>query len=279
MIDLTGLRYSLITVWILDAKPPFFIGSQIRGALGYALKRAVCINPKYSCDGCFGTDECLYYEFYETKNSYHNYRFDFKLGLDSYEFGIYLFESACDSIAYVVSAVYIMLSKFGLGRRRFESFDICVNGVSVFDGKSITLPNQCIKIAKFDTFSSCVNIKLITPLRIKKFNRFIRDDGLELRDILASIYARIRQIQESNIKYNPKTKAQISNKNLQYCELTRHSNRQKTFMNLGGLMGELKVENLDWQSYKVLKLGEILGVGKQCTFGLGKIEVEDIDGI
>ncbi|NOX15681.1 MAG: CRISPR system precrRNA processing endoribonuclease RAMP protein Cas6, partial [Epsilonproteobacteria bacterium] len=59
-------------------------------------------------------------------------------------------------------------------------------------------------------------------------------------------------------------------------ELTRLSNRQKTKMQIGGIMGEIKYKNLDKKSYELLKLGEIIGIGKQCVFGLGKIKVEDM---
>lgn len=135
MINSAGLRYSVILVSIPNSKAPFFIGSQIRGALGYALKRVTCINPKFTCDGCFGSKECLYYEFYELKNSYRNYRLDFRLGQIGYEFGLYLFEDACNSVAYMVSALYIMLSQYGLGGCKFNDFNIFVNGHNVLDYK------------------------------------------------------------------------------------------------------------------------------------------------
>lgn len=48
-------------------------------------------------------------------------------------------------------------------------------------------------------------------------------------------------------------------------------------MNLGGIMGHIKIKNLNKESYEVLKLGELLGVGKQTVFGLGRIEVEEIN--
>ena len=63
-------------------------------------------------------------------------------------------------------------------------------------------------------------------------------------------------------------------KNLTFKELIRYSNRQKTKMNLGGIIGEIVYRNVDENSYKLLKLGEIIGVGKQVTFGLGDIKVE-----
>jgi CRISPR/Cas system endoribonuclease Cas6 (RAMP superfamily) len=44
-------------------------------------------------------------------------------------------------------------------------------------------------------------------------------------------------------------------------------------MNLGGIMGEIEIKNIDEKSYHVLKLGELLACGKSTVFGLGKIEI------
>ena len=67
---------------------------------------------------------------------------------------------------------------------------------------------------------------------------------------------------------------EITKKDLQYKELTRQSNRQKTTMNMGGLMGEIEIQGLSKECYQVLKVGELIGVGKQTVFGLSKIEVK-----
>jgi len=42
---------------------------------------------------------------------------------------------------------------------------------------------------------------------------------------------------------------------------------------MDGIMGSIQITNLDPQSYNLLKLGEILGVGKQTVMGLGSIRV------
>ena len=77
-------------------------------------------------------------------------------------------------------------------------------------------------------------------------------------------------------KFPYEIKGEIINKNLQFKELTRLSNRQKTTMNMGGLIGEIEFKNLNKECFEVLKLGELLGVGKQTVFGLGKIEMEEL---
>ena len=47
-------------------------------------------------------------------------------------------------------------------------------------------------------------------------------------------------------------------------------------MKFGGVLGKIEYVDLDVMSFKLLKLGEIIGVGKQTVFGLGKIEVKEL---
>ena len=47
-------------------------------------------------------------------------------------------------------------------------------------------------------------------------------------------------------------------------------------MQFGGLMGEMWISKLDEESFKLLKLGELIGVRKQTVFGLGKISIGGI---
>ena len=49
-------------------------------------------------------------------------------------------------------------------------------------------------------------------------------------------------------------------------------------MQIGGLMGNMEIRGLSKECYEVLKLGEIIGVGKQCVFGLGKIQIKEFNG-
>ena len=70
-------------------------------------------------------------------------------------------------------------------------------------------------------------------------------------------------------------KGEITNKELKYVELTRRSNRQNTTMNFGGLVGSLEMRGISKKCMDLL--GEIIGVGKQTVFGLGKIKTEDIN--
>jgi len=274
------MHYHHITVTInTHHKPSYFTGSMIRGAMGYALKKVTCINPSYQCEGCFTANNCLYYQFYEEKNSYHSYRYEIALGSGKFDFGLYLFADASTNLPYVLSALHKTLTENGLTKQnhKFKHFTMSVNGQEVFDGKefkSLELREQRFKV---DSFCPNVKVKLLTPLRIKKQNRFLRDN-VELEDILRSIYQREQELfygrKAFTLEYKPSLSTTV--KALQYKSLTRNSNRQRQSMKMDGIVGELAVMGIDEESYRLLKLGEIIGVGKQTVMGLGRIEVEDL---
>ncbi|WP_169940364.1 CRISPR system precrRNA processing endoribonuclease RAMP protein Cas6 [Campylobacter sp. RM15925] len=276
------MKYSEVRVVFKSVqKPPFFIGSQIRGAFGYALKSVSCINPSYKCDECFAKDSCLYYDFFEQKNSYHKYRLDFKLGVDFYDFGIFLLGDISEKLPYIASAVYIMLKKNGLGKDRvkYDNFDIFVNGKACFKDDKISLPKEYTNDFISNEYFSDLKINFITPLRIKKDNKFLKNDKICLKDILNSIYQRKMKILGKGFEAFPyDIKGEVLKSSIKYIELTRHSNRQNTNMNMGGLIGHVEINGINKDCLDLLKLGEIIGVGKQTVFGLGKIEVENING-
>lgn len=274
------MTYTKLSVIIKTAqKPPYFIGSQIRGAFGYALKKVTCINPSYQCEECFAAQNCLYFQFYEEKNSYHKYRLDFELGQSFYNFSFYLFDDVTQKVPYIVSALHMMLTQNGLGKERikFSSFDMFINDISCMKDDKIVLPKEYSKRFEIEKISKNIKLKLITPLRIKKENRFLRGDEIELKSLINSIYQRQMKILGRDFKKFPyEIKGEITNKKLHFKELTRLSNRQQTTMNMGGIMGEIEFKDLNKECFEVLKLGELLGVGKQTVFGLGKITMEEI---
>jgi len=247
------MTYTKQIYTLFTPKPHDFIGSKVRGAFGYALKDEVCINPTMKCKECFATKECIFYSFYEAQNTTHNYRLDFKLSSQKYKFSLLLFNNAQKHKDSIAKAMLNSLKE----TPKIE-----------FKEKTKTLKTK--KRAKV------INLKFLTPLRMKKQNRFATKD-IELLDILLSIYKRhldLQRLPYERVKLD--TSYKIVSKNLRYQELTRRSNKQKMTMNLGGLMGEMVISSVNKEVYDLLKIGEVIGVGKSTVFGLGKIKVEDL---
>ena len=274
------MRYHHIEVKInTKHTPSYFTGSMLRGAMGYALKKVTCINPSYNCQGCFGAKECLYYSFYEQTNNFHKYRFEIELGSGKFDFGLYLFDEVCESLPYVLSALEATLSENGLTKENYRFWDMqmWLNGELIFDESSFLSLDIPPKTLEIDEFHSNIKIKLLTPLRIKKNNRFLRDN-IEVEDILRSIYQKEQEFitgkKAFRLDYEPRYTTTL--KALTYKPLLRKSNRQKKQMNMDGIVGEIAVLDIDKRSYELLKLGEIIGVGKQTVMGLGRIKIHRI---
>ncbi|MCT7606847.1 CRISPR system precrRNA processing endoribonuclease RAMP protein Cas6 [Aliarcobacter butzleri] len=248
-------------------KPPYFIGSQIRGAFGYALKNIVKQQD---------LDENIYNKFFEQKDVTHKYRFDIRLGLQSYEFSFYLFDDACDEVYNCISAFHELFTKVGLGKNNntYEEFEIYVNKKIVYKNGNLEFFDDYTKKYKESKYKKEFILRLETPLRIKKDGKYIIDDSLELESIINSIYQRNLALQNKDFEKLPfKPRFEIKSKDIYFNDIKRFSSVQNTSMQLGGVMGEMWISNLDEQSFMLLKLGELIGVGKQTVFGLGKISV------
>ncbi|MGX3012226.1 CRISPR system precrRNA processing endoribonuclease RAMP protein Cas6 [Helicobacter sp. 23-1044] len=257
--------------------PPFFIGSQIRGALGYALKSVVCTKDDGKCESCQSAESCAFFDFYERKNTYHNFCLDFKLGAPRYDFNIYLFESAIQNAPVILASLHKMLCEIGLNingaREIFKDIVIFVNDKFCFCNDDIKMPLDFRTQLNIDNFTPRAKITFTTPLRIKKNNIFVRDNALSLHDIFSSLHKRKLAIFGKNSESLHESSAKLISINLKYTELYRKSRHHNT-MNLGGLMGDILIDSLDKQSYTLLKIGELIGLGKQCSFGLGRFTLQ-----
>ena len=63
----------------------------------------------------------------------------------------------------------------------------------------------------------------------------------------------------------------ISNKNLTWDDWHRYSNRQQRKMDIGGFIGDMTLDGNVEPFYPLLKMSEVMHVGKGTSFGLGKI--------
>ena len=279
------MRYYYIKIIINTThKSSYFTGSMFRGAFGYALKKVTCINPSYRCENCFAKDSCLYYSFYEEQNIIHNYRFEIELGTNNFDFGLYIFEDTTKELPYILSALEIMLSKNGLTKNNytFNDIKIVIDSTIVYKNQSFLNINILPTYFQLDTTYQDVKIKLQTPIRIKKDNKLLKDN-IDIEDILRSINQRYMKLVDNKdiykLNYTPNYTPNYTNqlKELYHKPLLRNSNRQKSKMNMDGIMGEIIIKGLDKESYRLLKIGEIIGVGKQSVMGLGQIKLEEID--
>ena len=259
-------------------RPPFFIGSMLRGVLGNALKSVVCINPSYQCEGCFASQECLYFKYYEEKNIAHAYRLGITLQPKTLDFSLYLFEDTIKSLPYMLSTIKKAFEEIGVGKEqvkmRVDSMKIAER--TIYDGTDFKPLNDIISNElQIDSFSQDVTLHFTMPIRIKEQNQFARKT-FQLPTLINSIHHRYQQLKgEESSRLGYRVHGEITHLTLKFVEMQRYSNRQKSGMNMGGLKGEIEIKGLDKQSYVYLKIGEIIGAGKQTVFGLGSYELKE----
>ena len=118
-----------------------------------------------------------------------------------------------------------------------------------------------------------------TPTRIKRHNKLLT--RLDFRELTYSMLRRISTLAffhmpEQQISWDWKPwldkadKISIKSQQLYWGDWQRYSNRQKTSMMLGGFKGEVTFTGELAPFLSLLRIGEILHVGKSTTFGLGK---------
>lgn len=139
-----------------------------------------------------------------------------------------------------------------------------------------------LSVPKF-TSTEDVQLHLQTPLRIEQQGKLIKE-----QDMTASLFLRhlIRRVsfqigaQQADAfslaeihQFNALAdQAQEGERQLQWCDWSRYSSRQKQKMTLGGLLGQLHLQQVPPQLLPFIYLGQWLHVGKESTFGLGKYQ-------
>lgn len=269
------LKYAFLSVEGINLKPKnTFTGSTIRGCFGYALKEVVCPFINSKCDNCSTAYKCLFYKIYENKNKAPNIRFE--VSQDCYDFRLFLFEDISEFIPYFIVAFENMQHiGFGYRKDKFEFKRILLNGKLIYEDR-VLLTKEFRSLNYMPKFKeNNIKVNLKTPLRIKQNGKIITKN-LDITKFLRGIkmhYNLIKNIDEK-VDYTPKFKE--FTQRLEFINLDRYSNRQKTKHEFGGVVGELKIFDLDDEGIKLLELSTIIGAGKSTAFGLGNIEIDYI---
>ena len=172
----------------------------------------------------------------------------------------------------MLSAIKKGLEEVGVGRERktVRIQKIYVNRQVVYDGKDfLSLRDIEPKTLEIDRFCQNMTLNFTMPIRIKERNTFAREQ-FSLHTLIGNIHSRYLQLKgmpPERLGY--RVHGEIVKSSLKFVEMQRYSNRQRSGMNIGGLKGGITIEGLDKQSYVYLKIGEIIGAGKQTVFGLG----------
>jgi len=120
-----------------------------------------------------------------------------------------------------------------------------------------------------------LEVSCVTPLRIKHQGRLVHD--LPFHVFYGACTRRIKMVSlAAGAEWNcPESNGDVESLTSESCwqEHGHYSSRQKTTLQLGGVTGRLIFRGVPPECLPAVFAGEILGIGKNTSFGLGRYRV------
>lgn len=283
---------------------PAYAGSAFRGMLGHGLKRTVCVTGLAECDACALRSQCAYTQLFETRAAtgqqgaslqpmvmaLDSYRPTYEPG-DSFDLELVLIGRANRHFPYLISS-WQRAGQRGLGKRNSQFSLASVEKWHGGEQRWATLypepEDEQLHTRGGDSWQPAlrlhgqsIKIRLITPYRSKLEGRLIGPDRFDPHNFISSLISRIERLRAQHDPESPPLPVadwiaasktlRMERPQLRWNDIQRHSSRQKTDMNMGGVVGSflLQGEALE-QLLPVLELGQWLHAGKNTLFGLGQ---------
>ncbi|MGF1642987.1 MAG: CRISPR system precrRNA processing endoribonuclease RAMP protein Cas6 [Thiotrichales bacterium] len=286
-----------------------YSGSAWRGLFGHALKRTVCVTRAPHCTGCLLYRSCVYSYVFETPPppaterlrgaiaAPHPFVLSPDPGLRALSPGevthldLTLIGRAQQHLPYMVHALS-EAGKTGIGRDdgRFEITRIAQEAElgsdqwhPIFDGKTLApLPPSN---ASQPPAPQATALRLLTPMRLKYADRLMTPERFESIGLISNLLRRLSLLSHFHadrpFEYDyaaMQTHARALNvaaPALEWYDWTRYSNRQRTTMQMGGLLGRVELGGAALEAlWPLLWFGQWIHAGKATSMGLGRYALE-----
>ena len=286
--------------------PPGFLGSAWRGAFGHALRHTVCITGlPPSCDGCALLASCVYPRTFESRPPADAKKLklyptapnpyvlepagDGDAKKDALHLGLTLFGPANDDAPTALQAlqragrdgltnarvvldfVDAQAERFGADGEQWTPVQSADAGMAVVSAQEPRVPPA----------PPAVRVQLLSPLRIRGGGRYVGPSEFNFRTFAANLLRRFSLLTyffgqaplevDFAALVREAEGVPLEDVQLRWRELSRRSSRQRTTIQMGGLVGAFTVRGpqlaLFWPC---LWLGQWTHIGKGCTMGLGR---------
>ena len=289
---------------------PAYKGSTFRGVFGVALKKVVCALRQQECIQCPLRQRCLYTQVFETplaieppkglrvsvaphpfviqpvRSSQQEYSAGDALACD-----LLLFGKVNASLPYFIYA-FEQMGRIGIGRRvngrraGFILYSVKSDDKLIFSAGKQTIhqdhPVTTLSVPEKAEHADevfQVLVTLETPLRLKFKNRIKAD--LPFHVLVRAMLRRISALFTCYVGAEPMLdykgmlerakEVKIVKSHIRWHAWERYSNRQKQRMPLGGIVGSVTYKGQLGEFLPLLDVGSKLHIGKNTSFGLGKL--------
>ena len=267
---------------------PAYAGSMLRGVYGRALRQLLCTTHRNHCQGCPEQLQCGYAKQFEAaptaalqQSRYQQapsaylvlppLRHEGKLSAgDTFDWTLRLINPSRDALAASAAACQRALD-YGFG----SAHVLC---------ELVSLKTHEHDMTLTEAPQEQISLEFVTPLRLQRQKQLIGADELTAPLLIEALLKRadlvMRQHSDQNQGWpnfdhlwaEAKNTA-FSEKRLHWQDWHRASLRRKQGMTLGGLMGHVSLTG-NWQAFwPLLRFGELIHVGKNTVFGLGRFKV------
>jgi len=295
-------KYQFLCRFENEATLPYYKGSTFRGVFGRALKKVVCALKRQECSQCLLRDRCLYVLVFETPLSApHPFVIEPPLTPETqfpegaaFDFNLLLFGQTNNNLPYFIYA-FDQMGRIGIGKRidgkrgQFVLKKVNMEGRTIYSENDEKLlmdesPEDLILSTTNEIRNGDFQLKVIieTPLRLKFENRLKAD--LPFHVLVRAMLRRISSLMncygngEPPLDYRGFVKRaesiRIVEDNLNWFDWRRYSLRQDKSMLMGGMVGSVIYEGRIGEYLPLLEFCSKVHLGKQTSFGLGKIKTE-----
>jgi CRISPR-associated endoribonuclease Cas6 len=293
-----------------------FWGSAIRGIIGHTLKNMFCLDRNAECPGCPLRATCHYVSIFSPyqPNTNRNIAPGFILRLDAFQtdgktssnklsIGFNLFGKAQEYLPYIAFCLGSM-GKYGLSSKRIPFTIDTISALSssnewtpIMENGKMTaqtnvhsfpvLENQDHQsIPPAPTQDRTITVIFKTPCRMKINGSFTSQPTFH--NIMRLLFRRLSTLDyfygNASLQDFPYSEwldlassIQCTSSDVCWYPLERYSNRQKTKMKFGGILGSITFQGPLTPFIPFLKSGEKIHLGKNTDFGLGQIDVNIIN--
>jgi hypothetical protein len=269
---------------------PHYMGSALRGAFGYALKKISCMVPHTECKACPLKNSCPYTQIFDPQQIEGHLPTPYiiqpqQIGKQHLQpqqtvsFGFTLIGEAANAQLPLVLYAWQKALERGLGKQRQP---MSMQSVQHYDRtiwhkevQEVTSELQRLSLPRSYAPRQSLELTFKTPVRLQHYKKLIGSrefkathfmQALNRRFTLLSAYLSLpalTDLKEDGIEIQHQ---------LQWHDWSRYSNRQQQKMTLGGLIGTLTINSgqpLPSELLHAMDLGQHLNLGKNTVFGMG----------
>ncbi len=296
-------RYHFLFRVLTPIRLPDFAGSMLRGAFGRALRRTACMTRMQTCQDCPLQRTCPYTNLFEPcppenhpLQKFSQVPTPYVIEPDGWgkktlqpgenlAFSMVLIGTAIQQMALIAySWQRAFLHDVGHGTAELQDIQLEKghDRQSIYDtqNRKILQHETCLTLRTPET--DTVKLKIDTPLRLQENGHALPPSEVTARRLLMTLVRRISLLKEFYMGTERKMDFkdlslqadQVTSRcNLEWLDWTRYSSRQHQKMQLGGVVGEWRLDKLTPELMHYLNLGQWLHVGKNAAFGLGRYSI------